>query len=305
MNRTQYLCCEQNFEDRIWLRNNLPFLLFNTKSCDIARICDIILSHKPPSFAQIKVLSILIYKFEKYHLQNEDLKQLLEVLFKFATLIDDKNIFLLRCFLKVICVFASNLPEAKIDLRIAPLVSNCLYKNMIFIVHRALSKEPPSERNILSNMERVENHLIHSVSISEEVDSDILSVLVYFQKVSPRKNFNFNFCKFIFYFCTDESTHSDAFYLVSLFMGKKYFSILSMLKEFLHYNHLSSLLKHSDILRLYEDLNKALNNLKNNYTETKCFYQVEGDGLVCSDILKNLLRNLIKDLKCFNAGTSL
>lgn len=143
--------------------------------------------------------------------------------------------------------------------------------------------------------ETVEKQLTQHVATSEETDNDILSLLIYFHVISKPRH-NFSFCKFVFYFCTNESSYLNAYHIFSVFMGKRFNSILSMLQYFFGYDQLRLFLEDSDIIKLYDEIYKALES--DTLTSNNAFYEIEGDELVLHDILKLLLRNLKKKLNC-------
>lgn len=291
LNKIKHLNWENNYQGRIWLHNNVNFLIGNSDSCDVANVCDFLLSHNLPNFAQIQILSISLYRFDNRHFQVEDIKKLLRVLFKNTVLIDDQNIYLLQSVLKVIFAFAKRDLEGKIHPTLMTVNSKNLYRNMIYIVHEALSEIVSTNETLTTEI--VEKQLIEHVATSEEIDNDILSLLVYYQKIS-KPGHNFTFCKFVFYFCTNESTYLKSYHIFSLLMGKRFSSILSMLLYFFGYEHIKTLLENNDIIKLYDDLNRGLE--RDQIISNNGFYETEGDELIPRDILKLLLGNLRKKL---------
>lgn len=288
------LKCESNYLDRIWLNNNLSFLLFNVVANKMWRICDVILSSKLPSFAQIKILNIIVYKFEKKSFQKEDVEKILQVLFKNTIAVDNRNNFLLGSFLKVILVLANSYPEMDIVTNIPVISSDNLFRNMVFLVYVGLTRKTSPMVNTIKNNKFIER-IIGNIAISEEMDNDILSVISYAQKISFIDNFSY--CKLIFYFCTNESTYLDAHSIVSFNWGKNFCSILTLLKNFFHPNHLGNILEKSDITKLYKDLNNSLKSCRTSYRENETsYYQIEGDELIAYDILQKLISYLNKEM---------
>lgn len=291
------LNCENNYEDRIKLNNNLPFLLLNSKLRDMGRVCDIVLSSRLPSFAQSKVLNILIYRFEKEHFQKKDVETILQVLLKNAIALEEKNVFLMGSFLKVIFVLGNVFPDVEIQLSIEARTSENLFRNMLFVIQTALTKKISHGENMVKQLLFVERQLVKNISISEEIDIDILSILFYFQKLNFELN-KINFCKFVFYFCTNESTYLQAYHFVSFYMTKNFCSILSLLKYFFHPKYLAVFLDNSSIVNLYRDMNRALQKEEANCRENNSFYDTEGDELISYDILNNLIKYFFNQINC-------
>lgn len=293
LNKVKFLNCGKLQEDRRWLHNNLHFLIVHSKSSNVANVCDILFSHNLPIFAQIKILSILICRYEKHNFDIEDIKNILEILFRSTVLVNDKQLFLLQSLLRVLTVFGQNLLELdiKINSRTELAFSDCLCRSMIFLLNEFLSKTVSENENFSIYTKTIEHQIIHSLGISEDTDHDILSGLIYFYKLSDSKN-SLNFFKFMFYFCTNESTYLDAYYLISSIMAKKYCSILSLLKDFFHYDYLRSVLRYSDIINLYKTLKFVVEYDIGKYETKSSFYEIEGDELISIDIIKVLLMHL-------------
>ncbi|XP_074039821.1 uncharacterized protein isoform X2 [Leptinotarsa decemlineata] len=274
-------------ENRIWLNNNIPFVIMNTESCNMYITLGKILLDDQPSFLHVKVLSILVSKFENNYFAEEDITNILQVLFKKSITVDDSNFYLHNCYFKVILLFIKSTTCKEISLTNVSLDSHSLYKTMIYILYLSVNRSVP--KNKTDEFYRtVQKQFINSFGINEDTDNDIVSTFIYCVRNSPQQ-FRFELSKMVFYFSQFESTHLETYFFISSFMGKCYSGILDALKDFLSSKNLYDFIKNKLYVDLFfEQVIKYLDEASDEVDLQNDFYTVERDELIPTVFLKKL-----------------
>ncbi|KAJ8933769.1 hypothetical protein NQ314_013803 [Rhamnusium bicolor] len=266
---------QDDFKTRLWLHNIIPFLLINAKPNQIRNVLHKVLSEQMPCWMQVKVLAILVSKFENNDFNNETLRDLLQVLFEKSVLINDSENYLLNCYFKTILLFCDKTNCANIERKSLPYDNtNNLYKTMILVLYF-------SEQKHVNNVEQQTfyklalSRYLNSVSVSDEMDNDIMSTLIYFKKGAPKELY-FNLFKLVFYFTVHNTTCHEAYNFISSSTGKTYCSILHALRDFLSMQNLTRHLEDENLVaKCLQDVKLYINSMPDNVEDCDGYYSVE------------------------------
>lgn len=286
----------KDFRRRFWLHNNIPRLLVNSNCKEISIILNRLLSENLLNWVQIKILTILVSKFENNDINNDTSNEILEILFEKSVLIDDTDNYLLNCYFKTILVFYRR--NHCVDIKNKSIkfnVTGNIYKLMIFVLYFSLQSDQLSTVDKQSFYNIVEKNYMNFTNFNEEMKNDVISTLAYLQKEAP-KQFKLNIFKLIFYSSLFASTYLEAYRCIILITGKCYSDILNALKDFLSIQNLTKHLKDKVLVaRFFSDIAEYIPE-HYQQVEPDGYYSEESDILVPKLFLEKLMNSEIQDM---------
>ncbi|VEN58543.1 unnamed protein product [Callosobruchus maculatus] len=282
--------CNINFyQNRIWLNNYTP-LLVNSKH--YLQYINLILRASLPVCQKVKVLSILVTKFEKGCLKGADMRVLLKILAENCVLEEDS--YLLVCYYKIISMLISNMQtDVNIDGSLnVPKYFRRLYQAQVSVLYNYSSKSNIfDEFHAASTIQLYLNH----IGMAEDIDSDIASCLTFFPQDIPN-DLKFRLYKLLFYYSLRHSTCVEIYNFITYITRKQCHSILNALECFLSRSFVDKNLgEYAD--RFYCDIKRYARELcENNGRQADSFYEVESDIVVPMHFLAKL--SGAKDVYC-------
>ncbi|XP_050499492.1 uncharacterized protein LOC126880016 [Diabrotica virgifera virgifera] len=272
---------EKKFENRLWIHNNLPFLMLNANSRVICEFIEDKQFHRLPEFFQIKMLSILLQRFEQNYCTNDDLGCITNSVLKRA-LSTNYSEHLSMSFFNFLLIFHKNIA---VKFKHQVCLSKRTYNNMLNLLYAAntFSDLPNSYfESILQNFKR-------NISVNEEIHNDILSVLNISYSKFP-KECRLEICKIVFYLSVLKSSYVESLNLICTIVNRKYFSILDALNDFLSINTLLEILGDKTTVHTFLNYISKFLDRKDQLTHDEEFYNVESEVLVPKDFVKTILK---------------
>nr|CAH7712272.1 unnamed protein product [Callosobruchus chinensis] len=280
LNKMKY-CNTNVYHNRIWLNNYIP-LVVNSKN--YSQNIDVLLTCSLPVCQKVKVLSILVLKFEKGCLTEADVRAILKILIENCLLEEDS--YLSVCYYKVISMLISKFQvDVNIDARInVPKHFSRLYQAQVSVLYNYLCKENVfDEFHSASTIQLYLNH----IGLTEDIDSDIAFCLRYFP-VDISNDLKFQLYKIAFYYSLRHSTCLEIHNFITYKTLKQCHSLLNALECFLSQSFVDTNLgEYAD--RFYCDIKRYARELcENGGRREGGFYEVESDIIVPLHFLAKL-----------------
>ncbi|CAH1968687.1 unnamed protein product [Acanthoscelides obtectus] len=276
---------DNDFQNRIWLNNYIP-LLVNSKY--YLQYLDDILSFNLPVCQKVKVLSMLVSKFERGCLKPADMPVVFKIIVQNCISEDDK--YLLLCYYKVASLIISSIQvDVNIDNELFPSKFNSLYKAHVFVLYQSISKASILKTFQLDSI--VKLYSTH-VGMTDDIDSDIAYSLKYFPE-DISADLKYILYKIVFCYSLQQTTYLEIYNFITEKTKKRYYSILPALECLLSQSFITKTLGvYSDIF--YCNINRYVKEMCKNSGEQNGFYEIQIDFVVPIDFLAKLLK--IKDL---------
>ncbi|CAG9854305.1 unnamed protein product [Phyllotreta striolata] len=273
-------------KNNMWFHNNLPYLFLNANCEEICAVLDDRKFLCIPEYCQVKMLSIFVQRFENNEFSLENLERIKNALFQVALSISDDKVYLLNCYFKCLTIFCGKTDDV---FETSISISTNLHKNMIALLR--ISKNPSNNSFFNAIMDKIKRN----ISINEDLDNDIISVLTIIYPKLP-KHLCSDVLKIILYYSSLNPTHLGAYHFISKNSRKNYGGILQAICSFYRIDNLREHL--GDEFTVKNFLSAVNKFLQSNSEEFKCdgeFYAIENDVL----IPKTFLKTLFKCRRCF------
>ncbi|CAH1260296.1 unnamed protein product [Diabrotica balteata] len=272
---------EENFENSLWIHNNLPFLMLNANSIIICELIENKQFHQLPEFFQIKMLSILVQRFEQNHFTNDDLACITNSILK-RSLSTNYSEHLSMSFFNFLLILHKNIA---IKFKHQVCFSKHVYKNMLnllYVSNTVLDLPVSYFESIIQNFK-------NNISINDEIHKDILSILNITYTKFP-KECRLDICKIVFYLSLLKSSYIESLNLICTIVNRKYFSILDALNDFLSINTLLEILENKTIVHTFLKYISMILDRNEQLTYDEEFYNVESEVLVPKKFVKTILK---------------
>ncbi|KAJ8921131.1 hypothetical protein NQ315_013601 [Exocentrus adspersus] len=285
---------ENSFVDRLWLHNNITFLFVNARGTSISSVLRKILFRNISSCIQIKILTILISRFENNEFASCTVEEILGVLLEKSLSVDDADNYLLNCYFKTILLFYRFTNRFNVKNIIIPKTTSNMYKIMIFVLCLSGQNQQvnPQVYNIVSTK------YMDFIYFTEELRNDTISTVPYLLENAPVE-LRLQLLKLVFYSALFGSTYLEAYKCISLISQKTYASVLVALKDFFSVQSLHGWLKDKTLVsRFFNDVVKYIPKHVQEI-QSDGYYSEESDILVPKLFLERLVTNEIKKTGIF------
>ncbi|XP_060533156.1 uncharacterized protein LOC132706086 isoform X2 [Cylas formicarius] len=170
------------YDSRIWQNNYLPYWLNNAEDEMLGYVLQKMLRSRVSDCVQSKLLSVLVAKYSKSCINDQVWRYVASALVSKVVEVDDSNIYLLLCYLKVVLLLKAYVTEISDDLlnniRFSYESVNHHYKSFVYVIalasRRGLSIS--DQRFIKLSIKRLKNLNFDDEEVSE-LTSEILPSL--------------------------------------------------------------------------------------------------------------------------------